>query len=59
MCTNQDQNQIKNLLEFITETMWFSLKAGIVKCPDANRVIFLIPTSQITSDLGKYDVSRK
>jgi len=24
-----------------------------VKCPDANRVIFLIPTSQTTLDLGK------
>lgn len=28
-------------------------KAGIVKNPDANRVIFLIPTSQITLDLGE------
>ena len=25
-----------------------------MKCPDANRVIFLIPTSQITFDLGEY-----
>ena len=24
-----------------------------MKCPDANRVIFLIPTSQTTLDLGK------
>lgn len=43
-----DHGKIKKLINFFQEKNW----AGIVKCPDANRVIFLIPTSQITSDLG-------
>ncbi|XP_078369524.1 uncharacterized protein LOC144653411 isoform X2 [Oculina patagonica] len=43
-----DHGKIQKLVKFFQEKNW----AGIVKCPDANRVIFLIPTSQITLDLG-------
>ncbi|XP_029195174.2 LOW QUALITY PROTEIN: uncharacterized protein LOC114960864 [Acropora millepora] len=43
-----NHGKIKKLIKFFQEKNW----AGIVKCPDANRVIFLIPTSQITMDLG-------